>query len=66
MRDLLKNTKGGKLGVGEGNNYERAERRALRDAKDQLGGAEPKVAGEKKYAYNPDTRKYKYGVVATA
>lgn len=66
LRDLLKNTKGGKLGVGEGNNYERAERRALRDAKDQLGGAEPKVAGEKKYAYNPDTKKYKYGVVATA
>jgi hypothetical protein len=65
LKKLLKDNKGSVLGVGEGNKYERAVRRANRDAKDQLG-ADAKVLGSKDAPYNPDTRKYKHGIVGIA
>ena len=65
LKDLLKNTKGSVLGLGEAGDLNRAQRRSLRDAKRQLN-SEAKPVGEFKYVYNPDDRTYKYWVVATA
>jgi hypothetical protein len=65
LKKLLKDNKGSVLGVGEGNKYERAVRRANRDAKDQLG-ADVKSLGSKDAPYNPDTKKYKHGIVGIA
>jgi hypothetical protein len=65
FKDLLKNTKGSVLGLGEAGDLNRAQRRSLRDAKRQLN-SEPNPVGETKYVYNPDERKYKSWVVATA
>jgi hypothetical protein len=65
FKDLLKNTKGSVLGLGEAGDLNRAQRRSLRDAKRQLN-SEPNPVGETKYVYNPEERKYKSWVVATA
>ena len=65
FKDILKNTKGSVLGAGEGGNYDRALRRATRDAKSQLN-SEPKLVGKTERVYNPDTRNYKVWLAATA
>ena len=65
LKKLLKDNKGSVLGVGEGNKDERAVRRANKDAKDQLG-VDAKVLGSKDAPYNPDTKKYKHGMVGIA
>jgi len=71
LKELLKSNKGSVLGLGEAGDLNRAQRRSLRDAKRQLN-SEPKSVGKFEnnapglYVYNPDERKYKYWVVATA